>query len=68
MKGKVYSSMPSGMETIVKIEIDDYILTSIVFGNIDFTIGDDINFDFSSNSIILFNRKNQRFISTGSLE
>ncbi|HPX71526.1 MAG TPA: ABC transporter ATP-binding protein [Acholeplasmataceae bacterium] len=68
MKGKVYSSMPSGMETIVKIEIDGYILTSVVFGNIDFTIGDDINFDFSSNSIILFNRKNQRFISTGSLE
>jgi multiple sugar transport system ATP-binding protein len=68
IKGKVYSSMPSGMETIVKIEVDGYILTSVVFGNIDFTIGDDISFDFSSKSIILFNRKNQRFIATGSLE
>ncbi len=60
--------MPSGMETIVKIEVDGFILTSVVFGNIDFIIGEDINFDFSSKSVILFNRKNQRFITTGSLE
>ncbi|OQC10977.1 MAG: sn-glycerol-3-phosphate import ATP-binding protein UgpC [Tenericutes bacterium ADurb.Bin087] len=67
-KGTVYSSMPSGMETIVKIDVGGFILTSVVFGNIDFTIGEDISFDFSSKAIVLFNRKNQRFITTGALE
>ena len=67
-KGTVYSSMPSGMETIVKIDVGGFILTSVVFGNIGFTIGEDISFDFSSKAIVLFNRKNQRFITTGALE
>lgn len=32
--GEVYSSMPTGMETTIRINIGEYIITGVVFGNI----------------------------------
>ncbi|MSU06861.1 ABC transporter ATP-binding protein [Spirochaetales bacterium NM-380-WT-3C1] len=40
VKGEIYSSLPSGMETIVKVKIGSIQLNSVIFGDGDFTVGD----------------------------
>ena len=67
-EGIVYSSMPTGMETTLKIEINDFVITGVVYGNIDFKIGDVVKFDFISERIVLFSRKNQKLIAQGHIE
>lgn len=68
MEGEIYSSMPTGMETTIKVLVNNFIITGVVFGNIDFEIGKKVRFDFETDRIVLFNRRNQRLIATGSLE
>ncbi len=60
--------MPTGMETTLKIEINDFVITGVVYGNIDFKIGDVVKFDFISERIVLFSRKNQKLIAQGHIE
>lgn len=40
VKGEIYSSLPSGMETIVKVKIGSMWLNSVIFGDGDFNVGD----------------------------
>ena len=40
VKGEIYSSLPSGMETIVKVKIGSLQLNSVIFGDGDFNVGD----------------------------
>ena len=54
---KTYAALPSGMETIVKIRLGDLILTSVVFGAIDFRPDTDIRIDFIGDNCILFDRE-----------
>ncbi len=39
IEGEIYSSLPSGMETILKITIGELALTSVVFGDSDYAVG-----------------------------
>lgn len=66
IKGKVYSTLPAGMETTVKIQIDDMMLTSVVFGEFDYKIDSDTSFSFEGEKICLFD-ENERRIAIGSL-
>lgn len=68
IQGEVYSSMPTGMETTVIIAVGQYLITSVIFGNINYSIGDIVNFDFDTSRISLFNRKNQRLVAIGKLD
>ncbi len=68
LKGAIYSSMPTGMETTVKIDINGYLLTGVVFGNINFKIGQEIHFDIETEKAMLFSKANQRFIALGRIE
>ena len=63
--GEVYSSMPTGMETTIRINIGEYIMTGVVFGNITFEIGSAIKFDIDTNHIILYATKTQKLICKG---
>ncbi len=65
LEAEIYSSMPTGMETTVKLLIGNYIITGVVFGTIDYTIGQKVHFDLDTNRIVIFNRKNQHLIGTG---
>lgn len=65
--GDIYSAMPTGMETTIKIRICNYLLTGVVFGGILYRIGQPINVGFSGDGIVLFSRKNGRMITQGSL-
>jgi len=66
--GEVYSSMPTGMETTVRINIGEYIITGVVFGNITFNIGEAIKFDVDTEHILLYSKASQQLICKGKLE
>ena len=68
LKGTIYSSMPTGMETTIKVDVNGYLLTGVVFGNINFKIGQKIPFDIYSKKAMLFARTSQRLIALGSIE
>ncbi|MCQ2742525.1 MAG: ABC transporter ATP-binding protein [Bacilli bacterium] len=68
IEAEVYSALPTGMETTVKIKIGDYILTSVVFGGVTYEIGDKIKLDIVSDGILLYDRKSGRHIATGSVK
>ena len=67
IEGEIYSAMPTGMETTVKIQVGRYLLTGVVFGGVLYEIGQKVRFGFRGDDIILFSRKNGRLISQGSL-
>ena len=64
--GKVYSTLPSGMETTVKIETGGALLTAVVFGDVDWPVDTEVRFDFTKTAI-LFDRESGDRISRGRL-
>jgi len=68
IKGKVYSSLPAGMETTVKIDVEGEIITSVIFGIIDFAVDDDICFDFDGSVITVFDTESTNRIADGELK
>jgi len=67
LNGEVYSAMPAGMETTVKIRIGNYLLTSVIFGGVAYKIGAIQNIEFTGKEIIIFHRKTGKLISQGKL-
>ena len=68
LTGEVYSAMPTGMETTVRIRIGNFLITGVVFGGITYKIGQTIKLDFEGNSIVLFSRKYGSRIALGSIK
>ncbi len=68
IEGEIYSAMPTGMETTVKIRVGDFLLTGVVFGGVLYQIGQKVRMSFGGNAIALFSRKNGRMIASGSLK
>jgi len=66
--GEIYSAMPTGMETTVKVQIGEYLLTGVVFGGVLYEIGQKVRIDFRGSDILLFSRKNGRLIAQGRLD
>ena len=67
MEGLAYSTLPAGMETTVKIKVGDTILSSVVFGAIDYETDAAIRFSVSGSGILLFGSDSRQMISIGSL-
>lgn len=63
----VYSSLPSGMETTVKIKLGETILTSVVFGIIDYPMDTPIRINFKGDRIVLFDKATSQRITDGKL-
>ena len=68
LKAKVYSTLPAGMETTVKVDIGEDILTSVIFGIIDYKVNEEVSIDFVGNSIILFDKESTKRLVDGKLE
>ena len=68
IEGEVFSAMPTGMETTLKIRIGTYLLTAVVFGGMVYKIGQKVRFSFSGDNIMLFSRVNGKRIANGSFE
>ena len=68
MEGEVFGAMPTGMESTVKVGVDGYLLTGVVFGSTLFRIGEKIHVSFKEEGITLFDRKSGQRICAGTLE
>ena len=67
IEGKVYSTLPSGMETTVKIHYGDQIFTSVVFGGVDYAVNQPIHFSFRGKDILLFGKESGKRIGVGGI-
>ncbi len=68
LKASIYSTLPSGMETIVKIQLGDLILTSVVFQGKDFTVGEKVGVEFTGERCVLFDAETEDYLALGRLE
>ncbi len=68
LKGVIYSTLPSGLETILKIDFNGEVLTSIVFGDVDFKVDEEVSFDFTGNRVNIFDRESKELLTQGSIE
>ena len=66
-EAEVYSAMPTGMETTLRLRIGNFLVTSVVFGGVTYAIGSKVNVKFKDNGIMLFSRMTGKLIGTGSL-
>jgi len=64
---EIYSALPTGMETTVKLRVGEFILTGVVFGGVDYKIGAKAQLDVAGNEILLFDRKSGKLMASGSL-
>ncbi|MDR1636129.1 MAG: ABC transporter ATP-binding protein [Treponema sp.] len=67
-KAKIYAALPSGMETIVRIRFGELILTSVVFGAIDYKTDTEINVDFTGDNCVLFDKESGRNLGIGKIQ
>jgi ABC-type sugar transport system ATPase subunit len=67
LDGEIYGAMPTGMESTIKVRVDDFLLTGVVFGSTLFQIGAKVKLDLSGDNLMLFDRKSGKCIAFGSL-
>jgi ABC-type sugar transport system ATPase subunit len=68
LEGEIYSALPSGMETTVKIKVGhDYLLTGVVFGGVDYKIGEKVRLSADGEGILLFDRKSGQMVAHGKI-
>ena len=68
LAGEIYGAMPTGMESTIKVRIDDYLLTGVVFGSTLFKIGQKNNVNITGKNVMLFDRVSGKLIGTGLLK
>ena len=67
MNSSIYSTLPSGLETVIKLKINNTILTSVAFGGVDYKVNAPIRTHFNSNKYILFNNDSRENFSMGTI-
>ena len=67
LSASIYSTLPAGMETTVKASCGDTMLTSVVFGSVDYAVDAQVNMDVVGSSIVLFDKKTNRNVGVGTL-
>lgn len=67
LAGSVYSTLPAGMETTIKIAVGDNIISSVMFGSIDYPVDLKINFNIEGNKIVLIDKKSGNSLALGKL-
>lgn len=65
--GTAYSTLPSGMETVVKINLNGDILSAVQFGLIDYPTDSVINFDVTGKHILIFDEASSNRLGIGEL-
>ncbi len=68
MEGRSSAPCPPAWGTTVRIRMGDYLLASVIFGGVLFTIGQTVRFSFHPETAMLFSRKNGQLISLGTLQ
>lgn len=68
MQAKIYATLPAGMETTVKLKIQDKIISAVSFGSVDYTVDQIVPIRFAGEKIILFDAESKRKVGRGRLE
>lgn len=68
IEGTAYSTLPAGMETTVKINLHNDILSAVQFGAVDYAFDQKIAFDIIGKGIVLFDKETKNSIALGSCE
>ena len=66
LEGSVYSTLPSGMETTVRMQVGDMPLTAVVFGDVDYLVDSRVKFGIHKLAV-LFDRKTGANLGRGAL-
>jgi len=66
--GRVVSSLPTGMDTVIVLESEGVNLSCVAFGSIDYAMDSTVNFDFAGEGYVLFDKETGEKISLGSLK
>lgn len=64
----VYSNLPAGMETTVKLAIGTDLLTSVIFRGVDFPVDKKVGLSFIGDDILLFDKQSEVKLASGHLE
>lgn len=67
LKAVVYATLPTGMETTVKLKVQDQLVSSVVFGSVDFNADEMVNLDFRKDKILIFDKVSEKFLASGRL-
>ena len=67
VSASVYSTLPSGMETTVKLRLGNEIITSVVFGSIDFPVDTKVSLAFKGSDMLLYSSETTKLLAVGSL-
>ena len=68
LEAEIYSAMPTGMETTVRVRIGNFLLTGVTFGGVTYEIGQKVRIRFKGDGVMLFDRGSGELIGTGSVE
>ena len=63
----VISTLPSGMETTVKLDMNEVPLTAVVFGDRDFPVDRSVRFSFRK-AAVLFRKSDGQNLAIGTLK
>ena len=67
VKASVYSTLPSGMETTVKLRLGEEIITSVIFGSVDFPVDSEVCLAFNGSDMLLYDTESGKLLADGSL-
>ncbi len=67
LSAAIYSTLPAGMETTVKAVCGETMLTSVVFGSVDYAVDAGVRMDIVGGSIALFDKTSGKSAGVGSL-
>ena len=68
IQGEVFSAMPTGMETTLRIRVGSFLLTAVVFGGVVYRIGQKVSVSFSEDNVMVFSKKTQKLLGRGTLK
>lgn len=62
-----YSTLPSGLETTVKLKRDDQIISSVQFGAVDYAVDEIIYCDIIGDTVCVFDKESEELLMMGSI-
>ena len=66
--GHVYSTLPTGMETTLRVACGDAMLTSVVFGSVDYPVDTPVRLSMTGSRLALFDKAGGHSVCVGSVE
>ena len=66
IEGRIYSTLPTGMETTVQVTCGGVRMTGVVFGSVDFPIDSKVDLDLTGDALALFDGESGKAVAFGS--